>query len=223
METKPRKLLFSLHGGPESFEFDDLRYYDLYSEAVKKGTAIVGLNYYGSAYQSYSSRKKAWKNWMDVVRITIDVIKKFQTVFRIKDSDIILIGGSFGATLALLIAAKLNIKISKVIAIAPLMNLSHHLKKITPEESEWFNKRFSREEIQIIFNWKNFINDIKTEVYIIQGDNDSVLSYQDTLEAVNYADEKHLPWTLFTEFNVDHVPLTYEQRKNRFTFLNNLI
>ncbi|EKI4498668.1 prolyl oligopeptidase family serine peptidase [Staphylococcus pseudintermedius] len=223
LESKPQKLLFSLHGGPESFEFDDLRYYDLYSEAIKKETAIVVLNYYGSAYQNYSSRKKAWKNWINVIKITIDVIKEFQTVFHIKDSNIILIGGSFGATLALLIAANLNIKINKVIAIAPLMNLNHHLKKVSSEESEWFNERFSVEEIKTVFDWKNFINDIKTEVYIIQGDNDSVLNYRDTLEAVKYANEKHLPWTLFTEVDVDHVPLTDEQRKNRFILINNLI
>ncbi|HCA7034597.1 TPA: hypothetical protein K8121_001696, partial [Staphylococcus pseudintermedius] len=81
-----------------------------------------------------------------------------------------------------------------------------------PLESEWFNEKFSVEDIQTVFNWKNFINDIKTEVYVIQDDNDSILDYRDTLEAVKYAKENHLPWTFFTEVNGDHVPLTDEQR-----------
>lgn len=70
---------------------------------------------------------------------------------------------------------------------------------------------------------KILINDIKTEVYVIQDDYDSVLDYRDTLEAVKYAKENHLPWTFFTEVNVDHVPLTDEQRENRFMLINDLI
>lgn len=70
---------------------------------------------------------------------------------------------------------------------------------------------------------KILINDIKTEVYVIQDDYDSVLDYRDTLEAVKYAKENHLPWTFFTEVNVDHVPLTEEQRENRFMLINYLI
>lgn len=70
---------------------------------------------------------------------------------------------------------------------------------------------------------KILINDIKTEVYVIQDDYDSVLDYRDTLEAVKYAKENHLPWTFFTEVNVDHVPLTDEQRENRFMLINDLV
>ncbi|EGQ4012446.1 hypothetical protein JQ509_002659 [Staphylococcus pseudintermedius] len=77
-------------------------------------------------------------------------------------------------------------------------------------ESEWFNEKFSVEDIQTVFNWKNFIKDIKTEVYVIQDDNDSILDYRDTLEAVKYAKENHLPWKFFTEVNGDHVPLSNE-------------
>lgn len=57
---------------------------------------------------------------------------------------------------------------------------------------------------------ENFIKDIKTEVYVIQDDNDSILDYRDTLEAVKYAKENHLPWKFFTEVNGDHVPLSNE-------------
>ncbi|EOB1257824.1 hypothetical protein O0A20_03350 [Staphylococcus pseudintermedius] len=43
------------------------------------------------------------------------------------------------------------------------------------------------------------------------------------MEAVKYAKENHLPWTFFTEVNVDHVPLTDEQRENRFMLINDLV
>lgn len=49
--TPPNKLLISLHGGPESFEFNENRYNGLYRELVYNDFAVCALNYPGSTFQ----------------------------------------------------------------------------------------------------------------------------------------------------------------------------
>lgn len=169
IHKKVHTIVFSLHGGPESYEFNELRYSGIYREALKLDMAVCVLNYSGSAYQSYNKRKSAWKNWDNVLKEILNTIKFYQKHYALESSNIIILGDSFGATLALLTASESKDNFKKSYCNCTNKNLENHLKKVNFKEERWFKKRFSVKEIKILFNWNNFASKINTDTYIIQG------------------------------------------------------
>lgn len=214
-----QKIIISIHGGPESFEFDEFRFNGIYREFVYRGVLVCALNYKGSAYRSLKTRKSAWKNWRNVVKEILECSQFLEKKYGISRNKITLLGVSFGAALGLLAGKMSNENFEKIIAIAPLMNLKSHLNKLDAKELRWFKTRFNRFEINVMFHYKFFQKDHDNAVYLIQGDNDSVLDYNETLLAYKTARIKNLNWNLFTETDGDHVPTDLNQKKRRYRLI----
>ncbi len=213
------RIIISIHGGPESFEFDELRYNGIYREFVYAGVLVCVLNYNGSAYRTLNTRKSVWKNWHVVIKEILECSKFLENEYLIPRSKITLLGVSFGATLGLITGVMTNKNFEKIIAIAPLMNLKNHVNKLESKELIWFNSRFNNFEINKMFNYRFFQNDNTNTIYLIQGNMDSVLDYNETLLAYKSARINKMNWNLITEENGDHVPSNIKQKKRRYQYI----
>lgn len=187
--TQPKKILISLHGGPESFEFNENRYNGLYRELIFNGFIVCALNYNGSIYRNPSTQKIPWKNWKIVIEEILNVCSKLSKQYSIDYTDISLLGVSFGATLSLLCASYSQNHFKSIVSVAPLMNLEKHLEKASNAELKWFLNRFSNEEIRNMFNWRNFYQTIDIPIFLIQGNKDSILDFKETYTAFSTAIE----------------------------------
>ncbi|MGN7313403.1 alpha/beta hydrolase family protein [Alkalicoccobacillus gibsonii] len=217
-----KSVVISLHGGPESFEFDELRYNGLYRSLLAEGVAVCALNYNGSAYTHLREREKVWGNWKLVIDQIVKQSLHLQNKYKITNSNITLFGISFGATLALLSASQTKVPFEKIVSIAPLMNLEKHLEKVSEIELDWFNARFGQEEVRKFFNWNSFVPLINSSVYLIQGDHDSIVNFNDTFEAFQHAEDNNLDWYFYIEKGSDHVPESLEEKKVREQYLNEI-
>lgn len=214
-----RGAIISLHGGPESFEFNEFRYNGVYRKLVEQGLSVLVLNYSGSAYRSIVSKKSIWKKWKNVLKEIYTASEFLLSRYKLRKSDITLFGVSFGGSLALLAGCDPKSFFKKIVAVAPLVNMSNHINKLDNEEYQWFQSRFSTNEITNLFSDKNFVKNISIPVNIIQGEYDGVLSYEESKLMVQKAQSKQLEWVLYTEKGTDHVPSNYIEKVNRHNFI----
>lgn len=169
------KVLISFHGGPESVELLDNRYGKLYSSLLKKGIDILVFNYPGTVSFDYNYQLIPKLNWKNCVNHSLE---KMLSEIGIKNRKIILIGGSFGATLALLVD---NTSVSEKIVLNPLTNLNSHSQQLNENYVRWFNDMFSSKDYDYI-TMEN-INKINKEILIhyIIGESDEIINHDDLL------------------------------------------
>lgn len=83
------------HGGPESQEVPEGRYFGLPQWCNENGLDWVGINYQGSLTQDLSHTRSAWHRWKKAMHE--DLLKAIE----LTSGPIVLMGWSFGATLSL--------------------------------------------------------------------------------------------------------------------------
>ncbi len=188
-ENGPRALRFAaserqigtivhLHGGPESYETDELRFFGLAPHAVSQGWDWRSLNYRGSRGVPSQHTKGAWKNWKNSSIEDISWVLGPIPFGR----PVILAGWSFGAALALAAASRLPV--DGLILGGTMGPLADHVRAAgaaDPSHGTWFGDRFD-----------------------LDGDDDDYFSYPvpgdpGNLRVLSFhgSDDAHCPYDLF--------------------------
>ena len=178
------KAVVSLHGGPESYEWSNLRYGGLYRRLLRDGFCVVIFNYAGSTHLGSQARTACHGNFAHAVLEEFSTIKTtLAGEYRINLDHVSLFGGSFGGTLALQIATK---NICKRIAVSsPVSDLTRHVKRLENEQDyvTWFTCRFSDKDFNSLS--LDRLSDCRAkDVYLWQGEDDHICSFSDTVELV---------------------------------------
>lgn len=181
-------LLISFHGGPESVELLSNNYERLYYKLlIKYKIKIIIFNYPGSVSYNKFYRTIPHNNWSKIINTSFNNIikKEYNNV-----SKIILIGGSFGGTLQLLIN---NCIIKNKIIINPLFDLKNHIENIPFKYKKWFKNRFSKTDEKDI-NINTLLNNNKNKnIFFILGSNDEIINKNDIYEyQKRYTEFKYL-------------------------------
>lgn len=198
--------LVSLHGGPESVEVDDLRYGGLYRSVLKRGTRVVVLNYRGSSRFGTQRRCEVWRKWERGFHLDLqDVFAVMQEAYAFDIKTCVVLGFSFGATLALA-AGCMFPRLAGIIPVSGMYDLTNHIRQSEGREHlDWFDERFSDEDKQN-FSCARWAQDISVPVRAIHGSADEVCRFRDAEESKKLARQAAKDWTLATLEGQMHVP-----------------
>lgn len=215
-----RSGIISLHGGPESCEWNDIRYGGLYRALLASGYAIFALNYRGSSSFGAALRVSPHGRWQETFRDDIDsALEWIWGGYELSADDLGVLGGSFGGTLALMVGARLP-AVRRIVAISPVTDLAAHVADAEARSdgggqyTSWFSSRFGN-EIKF-FDHTCFLTS-RAETHLICGEQDDVVDYRPAVELVRKAKERGLPWSLWLEPGLGHVPKDVDQTEARFS------
>ena len=177
-----RRAVVSLHGGPESFEWSNLRYGGLYRELLAENIGIVIFNYTGSTESGARCRTSGHGDFCNAVLTEFQSISQFlSSQYNIRQESISLFGGSFGASLSLFISCMHSCE--RIVISSPMSDLSRHVSQV-PESSNyssWFNTRFSSMDFDRL-SLSCLSRSKADKVYIFHGKDDQVCRPLDTME-----------------------------------------
>lgn len=203
--------ILHFHGGPDSYEVEELRFFSSLRELIEEGYQLIILNYQGSkgigrAHQS------AWNNWYTSLQQDIVWLQSEGLL----ETDCFTAGWSFGGTLAF-IATQFIPKSKGVIVGGILSNLINHRIRANEVDSVygvWFNRRFG-EGIDLK-NQNNFFfdlnNHLKRPIKVISfhGEEDQHCSYKDFEQFKTNAILAGFAWTHFDLAGKSHYAETLE-------------
>lgn len=173
--NNPEKLLVSLHGGPESYEFNSFTNAKIYRFALNNSVDVLVANYIGSSYSVNTElSNKNWNYVIDELVRTIEYIVS-KTVKDVK--KVYLYSGSFGSILGLLLSARFSHNLGGHICVSPLIDLSNQIKKTSGMERKWFTDKFSTTEITEMFSDKVWKKNLPYKTFIMQSPRDKVLDF----------------------------------------------
>lgn len=134
-----RGLIVHLHGGPESYEADEMRLFGLTPHALELGWLWRSLNYRGSRHPDNALTRSAWHDWGATFREDLH-----QAIGSDRQLPVVLAGWSFGGALAM--AAADSEQVSGLILGGAMANLDDQVQQATaldPAHHDWFATRFS--------------------------------------------------------------------------------
>lgn len=206
LPESPRGAVVSLHGGPESFEWSNLRYGGLYRDLLGDNLCVVIFNYTGSSESGSLRRTAGHRNFCNAVSQEFQrIAQKLASDHGISIDQISLFGGSFGATLALSISTQYPC--ATVAISSPMSDLFRHVTQTdyNPEYVDWFNCRFSQEDFEQ-FSLMRLSRSKAKYVSIFHGKDDEICRPHDTTELANMMIDggKHIDVT-FPD-NTGHAP-----------------
>jgi acetyl esterase/lipase len=228
-DRSPAAMVVSLHGGPESVERDELRWDGLYRELLDAGILIVGLNYAGSISYGPDHQQRPWNDWQQAFQRDLNACLFEARARGIAPGDIALLGGSFGGSLALLGCA-LNDQLAGAVACAPLVDMRRHMNRADAADTHyrrWFEERFAMASDSTsphpVFNPARLSDTGDQPVFLIHGDQDEVINWEDTALATALAKSHGRPWTFIQEHGMGHVPQSPEQSAERYEHVRNAL
>lgn len=134
-----RGTLLHLHGGPESYETDEQRFFGLPSFAVDLGWEWRTLNYRGSLSPDPRLTRAAWRDWHRTLTEDSE-----WALAGVSTGPVVVVGWSFGAAAALAIAAATGA--FQGLIVGGLMGaLRAHVEmasSVDPAHRPWFEQRF---------------------------------------------------------------------------------
>lgn len=140
---KPKFIVISMHGGPESLELDEIRYGGWYADVIRAGGCVCIWNYAGSVGFGRRHRIKPHRQWLHVIEKDFaNILKVVDKDFNLGSEKVILFGPSFGGTLALYLHQR-SALMGRVL-LNPVIDINGQAErsKISGEFS-WFRKRFN--------------------------------------------------------------------------------
>ncbi|GAA0222779.1 alpha/beta hydrolase [Cryptosporangium japonicum] len=135
------RLLVALHGGPDSHEWDDLRYGGAYRSLLDGGFDLALVNFPGSRGFGPELQQSAWNDWGEAASTTVAAVERLRT--RRPYRCVVVLGVSFGAWLATQIADR--IRACGVVALSPILELRRHLDHHARGDTrfaQWARDRF---------------------------------------------------------------------------------
>ncbi|MBF9336828.1 hypothetical protein G3N30_11575 [Microbacterium lacticum] len=171
-------LLVAFHGGPDSLEWDDLRYGGMYRDLLDQGMDILIVNYAGSQGFGAAHQRRAWHAWEKTLMTLGAQVQKFcdeAGYVRVK-----MLGVSFGAWAALV--ASSHAQIERIVAASPVLRLSSHLRNHNDDEQfrEWATARFG-DYSSIALTDERLHEGVRASVTAIMPTDDRSIDGNDTL------------------------------------------
>lgn len=156
------------HGGPESYEVPEGRFFGLPQWCNAHGLDWIGVNYQGSLMPDRLYTRSAWHRWRSAIQ------EDFLGAVELTSGPLVLAGWSFGATLALTLGASTE-RTKGLLLGAPTGNLAKHVEHavtIDPGHLDWFARRFDLEgdDAKFFSGMNGFNADL--QVLEIHGEND---------------------------------------------------
>lgn len=201
------RLLVAFHGGPDSVEWDDLRYGGLYRDLLDSGMDVLIVNYAGSQGFGTAHQHRAWQNWVPTLT-SLGV--QVQAFCQSHDYALLrMLGVSFGAWAAL--AAGAHAAVDRIVVASPLLRLAAHIQRHEDDAPfrEWAEVRFgstldARRADEIVYAG------VGAEVIAIVPLGDRTIDVADTLELC-----QNSGWTV-VEVPGGHYPVTLEHARSRW-------
>ncbi|MFF2132090.1 alpha/beta hydrolase family protein [Streptomyces olivochromogenes] len=219
-DAPPTGLLIAIHGGPEGLERDELRWEGVYRDLLADGIAVLGLNYAGSTGYGRAHRERPWRDWESSLRTDLSACLELAQELSLGRSRIGLLGGSFGADVALLYAGMVP-GLAGVVACSPMAGLTdfrEHVESENPAYAAWFDARFSKADYEL-FAQNSLLTAGQTPVVIVQGDADVVVDPERTARLVEAATDAELGWRLVREQGTGHQPSSPDESASRHALL----
>ncbi|MFF2536984.1 prolyl oligopeptidase family serine peptidase [Streptomyces cyaneofuscatus] len=213
-------LVVAVHGGPEAVERDELRWEGVYRDLLAAGVAVAGLNYAGSTGYGPGHRAAPRHRWEASLREDVAACVELGRDLGVGLSRTVLLGGSFGASIALLAAERLT-GLGGVVACSPMVSLAgfrERTEKAHPACADWFEERFSPADHEL-FSAASLTRTGDTPVVVVQGTEDEVVDPGETLSLVADARAAGLAWSSVVEEGMGHQPGSPEQSAARRTLL----
>ncbi|MDT3767184.1 hypothetical protein QS713_03770 [Gleimia hominis] len=166
--TKSLGAVIHFHGGPESQEVPEGRFFGLPQWCNEHGLDWIGVNYQGSLTPNLLYTRSAWHRWSSTLR------KDVLGAIELTTGPIVLAGWSFGATIALALGAS-NDRIKGLLLGAATGDLKKHVDYaigIDPKHRDWFIQRFDFENGDALFF--NGVNSFRADLHVLEfhGEND---------------------------------------------------
>lgn len=170
-------LLIALHGGPDSVEWDDLRYGGIYRDLVAGGTDVLIVNYAGSQGFGFAHQRRAWQAWVPTLTSLGARLQEFsdgQGYARLK-----MLGVSFGAWAALI--ASTNAAAERIVVASPVLRMVAHLQRHR-DEHEWASVRFGA-DYAAAQRGDDLLAGVRAPVFAVVAMSDRTVSVADTQNA----------------------------------------
>jgi hypothetical protein len=181
---RSESLLITMHGGPDSLEWDDLRYGGMYRELVAGGTDVLIVNYAGSQGLGTSHQRRAWRAWAPTLTSLGAHVQAF-CIFH-GYSRLTMLGVSFGAWAALI--ASTNADVQRVVVASPILRLATHLQRHSadPGFEAWSTERFGGDGTAARIG-DELLSEVRSHVVAIVPESDRTID----VAATKYTCEKY--------------------------------
>ncbi|NUU08533.1 hypothetical protein [Leifsonia sp. C5G2] len=137
---RSRAVVVSFHGGPDSHEWDDLRYGGVYRTLLNRGVDVLIVNAPGSSDLGRSFHEAPWRRWREHATAAGRALRTYCDVHYRRT---IALGVSFGSWFAALAADEMGAE--AVVAMSPVLRLAPHLRGHAGQDAElarWATARF---------------------------------------------------------------------------------
>lgn len=156
------------HGGPESQEVPEGRFFGLPQWCNKHGLDWIGINYQGSLMPDAEHTRTAWRRWRSALSEDLLGALDFAS------GPVVLMGWSFGATIALALGAASD-RIKGLLLGAVTGDLVKHAQyadSLDVEHHYWFSRRFDLKGDDGLFF--NGLNGLRPGLQVLEfhGEND---------------------------------------------------
>lgn len=181
--TNPKftKASIFFHGGPESVEFDEVRYPVLRDELFRRGFNVYIVNYIGSTNFGRNFRCKFDG---DLIHSSLLPIESW--INQLGEQLILLVGGSYGGTLALQLAGTIKHQ-AVTIAVCPLIDMNEHIDRVQrlTNDTSFFANKFGTRDRAIATNGAKFFDSIReSKIQFIFGRNDEVICHKNSIRKI---------------------------------------
>ena len=225
LKTDRPKLVIHFHGGPESIEFGEKRYGDVFSRLVSRGHCYASWNYPGSIGFGEEWTTLPRKDWeRSILTEWAAVERALRRRYSIPMEDWVFVGTSFGAMVALLIA-RTRPQIGKVVLISPLLSVRHQVERVRladPSQLVWFKQRFGKTDFDRL-DFSFALADVKGAISIIASGRDEVLGTEVVKAATRSARLQGKSIDLYVQKGCAHSPKSRAARRKREWLLKTAI
>lgn len=218
-------LILHLHGGPESSEFGEPRFEGAFPKLVDRGYRYFGWNYPGSIGFGKEWQEKPWGNWEKaMIQAWTELKAEIQKSTQIPISRWVLVGPSFGASVALMISrfeARSGNAFRKVILSSPLLSLKAHaerVKSLDPSQLDWFKPRFSAKDYESL-ELVECLSELKVPISLIYSGRDEVLGTETVDRAAKSALASSYWRRVLRQARCSHSPRSSRARRERDQFI----
>ncbi|EON6312055.1 alpha/beta hydrolase family protein [Vibrio cholerae] len=211
------KAAIFFHGGPESVEFDEIRYPILRNELFQMGFNVYIVNYIGSTSFGYNFRCKFDG---DLIRSSLLPVESW--ISQLDEHLILLVGGSYGATLALQLAGTITHQ-TVTIAVCPLIDINEHISRVQrlTNDTSFFDNKFGSRDRAIATNTDKFFDSVKDcKIQFIFGRNDEVICHKNSISSI--LEKKNINHTVIID-DFGHSDNLHERQNSMIRYIKQYI
>lgn len=215
----PLGSIVHFHGGPESYEVPEGRYFGLPQWCNRNALDWIGVNYRGSLMPNTLCTRSAWHGWRDTL------LDDFEGALKLAPGPIILLGWSFGAAIALSLGASTK-RIRGILLGGSMGSLTRHVERAASLDSahqNWFSTRFDLSGGDARFF--NGINGFRKDLHVLEihGEGDNNCPADLINEVAKLWENLHNPWSRLWIPSGEHYASTPQDAHLISTYMRNFV